>query len=58
MQKSAEGVGKDVLAEEGMDENQVEHVGEKLRNPRPEGQVNVESVLLFSTFNGLWKIRG
>ena len=56
MKKGRYCMSKYVFAEEGVDENKVEHVCEELSHPCPEGQVDVESVLLFPAFDGLCKI--
>ena len=56
MKKGRYCMSKYVFAEEGVDENKVEHVCEELSHPCPEGQVDVESVLLFPSFDGLCKI--
>ena len=44
---------EDVLSEEGVDQGQVEHVSQELSQPSPEGDVNVEGVLLLPTFDDL-----
>jgi hypothetical protein len=49
-------MNKDVLAKKCLDEDKVEHVRQELGKPCPEGQVNVESVLLLSPFDGLGSI--
>ena len=53
MQEGTDGVDKDVLAKEGVNQDQVEHVGQELGHPGPEGQVDVQSVLLLTTLDGI-----
>ena len=56
MKEGRDGMGKDILSVEGMDHNKAEHVGKELGQPCPEGQVDVESVLLLPPFDGLCKM--
>ena len=51
VQQRADGVKKHVFAEEGVDQGQVQHVGQELSQPGPERDVDVERVLLLATFD-------
>ena len=50
-------MNEDVLAKKCLDEDKVKHIGQELGQPSPEGQVDVKSVLLLASLDGLGSVK-